>query len=88
MWIDRGRRRGSALLAVLWLSAALAAIAFSLSTTVRAESERASTSVDGLRSYYLASGAIERAAVELLWSVQSPNQARIPRGSSRRTRTR
>jgi general secretion pathway protein K len=82
MWIDRGRRRGSALLAVLWLSAALAAIAFSLSTTVRAESERASTSMDGLRSYYLASGAIERAAVELLWSVQNPNGARIPRGST------
>jgi len=43
--------RGGALLAVLWLSAALAAIAFSLANTVRGETERASTAVDGLRSY-------------------------------------
>ena len=32
-----------------WLSAALAAIAFSLSSTVRGETERTSTAVDGLR---------------------------------------
>ena len=66
--------RGSALLAVLWLSAALAAIAFSLSSTVRGETERTSTAVDGLRSYYLASGAIERASLELLWTVTKPGQ--------------
>src|SRR5580698_5280308 len=54
-------KRGSALLAVLWLSLALSAIAFSLATTVHGESERASTAVDGVRSYYLATGAIERA---------------------------
>src|ERR1039458_8186869 len=66
--------RGSALLAVLWLSAALAAIAFSLSSTVRGETERASTAVDGLRSYYLASGAIERASLELLWTTTSPDK--------------
>jgi general secretion pathway protein K len=53
--------RGSALLAVLWLSLALSAIAFSLATTVHGESERASTAIDGVRSYYLATGAIERA---------------------------
>ena len=34
---------GSALLSVLWLSVALAAIAFALSNTVRGETERAST---------------------------------------------
>ena len=45
--------RGSALLAVLWLSAALAAIAFSVSTTVRAETDRVSTAADGLRASYL-----------------------------------
>src|SRR5579872_7499817 len=54
-------KRGSALLAVLWLSLALSAIAFSLATTVHGESERASTAIDGVRSYYLATGAIERA---------------------------
>src|SRR5271157_5393786 len=57
-----GHTRGSALLAVLWLSAALAAIAFSLSTTVRGETERASTSVDGMRAYYLAVSAVDRAS--------------------------
>ena len=56
--------RGGALLAVLWLSAALTAIAFSVASTVRSETERASTDSESLRTYYLASGAVERA---LLW---------------------
>ena len=78
----RPGNRGSALLAVLWLSAALAAIAFSLSSTVRGETERTSTAVDGLRSYYLASGAIERTCLELLWSVNTTDNRKIPRGST------
>jgi general secretion pathway protein K len=73
-----GRSRGSALLAVLWLSAALAAIAFSLSSMVREETDRASTSVDGLRSYYLAVAAVERATLELMWSVQNPQAPILP----------
>src|SRR5690349_12993153 len=73
--------RGSALLAVLWLSAALAAIAFSLSSTVRGETERTSTEIDGLRSYYLAVGGVYRAAFELLWSVATPDKRMIPKGS-------
>lgn len=64
------KRRGGALLAVLWLSAALAAIAFSLAATVRGETERTSTQVDSLRSYYLASGAVERAILYVLWGQQ------------------
>lgn len=76
-------RRGSALLAVLWLSAALAVIAFSLAITVRGEIDRASTVVDGLRSYYLASSGVERAAVELLWSIRAPEgERKIKRGST------
>ena len=59
--------RGSALLAVLWLSAALAAIAFSVSTTVRAETDRVSTAADGLRASYLATGSVERAIQWMLW---------------------
>src|SRR5947209_4121246 len=51
-------RRGSALLTVLWVSAALAAVSFSLSQTVRGEAERVSTDLDGLRAYYLAAGAV------------------------------
>ena len=54
-------QRGSALLAVLWLSAALAAIAFTVANTVRAETERTATDVDSLKTYYLATGAIEHA---------------------------
>ena len=75
-------RRGSALLSVLWLSAALAAIAFSLAITVRGEIERTSTNIDGLRAYYLARGGVERAALELLWSVQHPEKRLIPRYST------
>ncbi len=63
-------RRGSALLAVLWLSAALAAIAFTVAHTVRGETERASTAADGVRSYYLAAGGIERTLLYMQWAGQ------------------
>jgi len=65
----RGLRRcrrgsqGAALLAVLWLAAALSAIAFTLANTVRGEIERSSTDADGLKAYYLAEGAIDRTLV-------------------------
>ena len=65
------KRRGSALLAVMWMSAALAAIAFSLSSTVRGEGERASTELDSVRAYFLATGAIERTTLDVLWSINS-----------------
>ena len=61
------RAHGSALLAVLWLSAALSAIAFTVANTVRAETERTSTEVDSLRAYYLAAGAIDRAILYIQW---------------------
>ncbi|MEO8026887.1 MAG: hypothetical protein ABI823_10450 [Bryobacteraceae bacterium] len=60
---------GSALLAVLWLSAALAAIAFSVAMTVRAETERTSNFADSTRAYYLAAGSIDRA---ILWILRGP----------------
>jgi type II secretory pathway component PulK len=69
----RRGEKGGALLAVLWLSAALAAIAFALATTVRGEVERTSTAADGVRSYYLAAGAIERMVLRMLWWAQNPN---------------
>jgi general secretion pathway protein K len=65
-----GNRRGSALLAVLWLSAVLAAIAFSLASTVHGEAERASTGVESTRAYYLATGAIQRAILYTIWGPQ------------------
>ncbi len=71
--------RGSALVAVLWLSAALAAIAFSLATTVRGEVERTSTELDGARAYYLATGALERAMIYMQWG----SRFQLPDGSPR-----
>ncbi|MGC9970921.1 MAG: hypothetical protein ABSE56_10050 [Bryobacteraceae bacterium] len=76
----RRGRAGSALLAVLWLSAALAAIAFSLATTVRGETERAATTVDALRAHYLATGAIQRALLYMEWGpsyLQPDGQSRF-----------
>lgn len=52
---------------VLWLTAALSAIAFSLATTTGGEIERTSTAVDGVRSYYIAAGAVDRAILYMLW---------------------
>ena len=65
---------------VLWISAALAAVSFSLANTVRGETDRTSTVIDDVRGYYLATGAIDRAAVELLWSVPTRATARSSRG--------
>jgi general secretion pathway protein K len=67
------RRRGSALLAVLWLAAALTAIAFSVALLVRGETERVSTGDENLRAYYLAQGAIQRAILHMQWA-SSANQ--------------
>lgn len=72
-------RRGGALLLVLWLAAALSVIAFSLARTVRGETERTSTALDGVRAYYLATGALERAELYMQWG---PRYL-LPDGSSR-----
>jgi len=50
--------------------------------TVRGETDRASTAVDGLRAYYLAAGGIHRATYELLWSIQNPDKRPMPRYST------
>jgi general secretion pathway protein K len=78
-------RSGSALLAVLWLSAALAVIGFSLATTIHGETERTATALDGLRSYYLATAGIDRAAVEALWGIQNPAVRTIPEWATEMT---
>jgi general secretion pathway protein K len=70
-------RRGSALLTVLWISAGLAAVGFALANTVRGETDRASTALDELRSYYLAAGAVDKAAVEVLWSAVAQTNRRL-----------
>jgi|SRR5579871_857221 len=62
-----GRQKGTALLAVLWLSAVLSAIAFTVASTVRSEIERTSTDSEEIRAGFLASGAIERALLYIEW---------------------
>lgn len=79
IWGSDARSRGGALLAVLWLAAALGAIAFSVANTVRGETERAATGVDGLKGYYLATGAIERAILYILWGAEHRNPDGSPR---------
>jgi general secretion pathway protein K len=61
------RRSGSALLTVLWLTAALSAIGLAVATNVRSETERTSTSVDETKSWFVARGAIEQAALHIFW---------------------
>ncbi len=73
------RRRGSALLTVLWLSACLAAIAFSVSSGVRAETDRVDAGSNGLRAWYLATGSVERGIQWMLWG----DSYRNPDGSPR-----
>jgi general secretion pathway protein K len=62
---SRNSQAGTALLAVLWLTAALSAIAFSVADTVRTEAERSVSAQDSIRAYYLARGGLERAMVVL-----------------------
>jgi general secretion pathway protein K len=70
---ERRKTRGGALLAVLWLSAGLAAIALSVSSNVRSETDRVSTSGEGLRASYLASGVLERAILWVQWGYTGQN---------------
>ncbi|HUS05128.1 MAG TPA: hypothetical protein VMZ52_02445, partial [Bryobacteraceae bacterium] len=73
------RQRGGALLAVLWLSAALAAIAFSVANTVRGETERTATHSEGVRAYYLATGAVDRALLYMQWGAVFRNPDGSPK---------
>ena len=64
---SNAREKGGALLTVLWVSAALAAIALSVSMSIRAETDRAGSAADGLRATYLATGSVDRAVQWLFW---------------------
>ncbi len=66
--------KGSALLAVLWLTAALSAIAFGIASKVESETERAQTALEGMRAYYLAQGSIDRAITWISWAGRFRNQ--------------
>jgi general secretion pathway protein K len=66
----QGNRSGSALLLVLWLTAALSAVGLAVANNVRGETQRTETSVDDARSYFVARGAIERTALHIFWGLQ------------------
>ena len=63
----RTTKRGSALLAVLWLSVALSTIALTDASTVRGEVDRAATASDDTRGYFLAQSAVYRAILYIEW---------------------
>lgn len=89
--VSRTRRRaqrGGALLAVMWLSAALAAIGFAVATRVRAETDHVSTEAEGMRAHYLATGSVERAIQWMIWGpTTGPNgQPRFWRQNDQRLR--
>jgi general secretion pathway protein K len=67
--MSRIRNKGGALLAVLWLSAALSAIAFAVANTVRTETLRTSNEAEGVRTHYLAQGSVERALLWVKWGM-------------------
>lgn len=54
------------MISVLWLTAVLVAIAFSVSTTVRGEIDRATTLSEGIRCQFLARAAVERFFLDYL----------------------
>ena len=67
--MTRHSQKGGALLAVMWLSAALTAIAFSVAGTVRGETERAGTQAESVRAHFLAAGAIDRVIAHKQWNL-------------------
>ena len=67
------------MLAVLWLAAGLAAVALSIATTVRGETERTATSSEGLRAHYLAVGAVDRAICYMMWGPNARNEDGSPK---------
>jgi general secretion pathway protein K len=74
----RNKRRGSALLMVLWLTAALSAIGLAVASNVRSETERTETNVDDARSWFEARGGIERAAMHIVWDTEYMTEDRRP----------
>jgi general secretion pathway protein K len=52
---------------VLWLTAALSAIGLAVANNVRGETERTETNVDDARAYFIARGAIQQAAMHVIW---------------------
>ena len=79
-WVDE---QGSALLAVLGTVAVLAALAFSMTASIRNALDRASLHVDSAQAYFLARGGIEAAVHEMALAV---SHGRPPAASRQRRR--
>ncbi len=75
---NKRSRRGSALLMVLWLTAALSAVGLAVANNVRGETERTETNMDDARSYFAARGAIEQAALHIVWGPQFRTPDGVP----------
>jgi len=71
----RDKQRGVALLAVLWLTVALSAMAFATAYLVRTEVEAAANRIEAAQGYFLARGAIEAAVDSMARSVFLPPAA-------------
>jgi general secretion pathway protein K len=69
--LNRPQQKGTALLAVLWLTAALSMIAMSVADSVRSEIERGIGQQEALRAYYLARGAVEESLFRLRTAASS-----------------
>jgi len=67
-----GRQRGVALLAVLWLSAALTMIAMTTAYLVRTEAAAVGNHIDAERAGLLAKGAVEAAVYAILHPTSGP----------------
>jgi len=72
----RRRQTGVALLAVLWLTVALSAMALATSYLVRTEVEAAGNRIEAAQGYFLARGAIEAAVDSMARSTFLPPAAR------------
>ncbi len=71
------RQRGVALIMVLWLTAALGVIAYSVAETTRGEVRRAESTLDATRAGFLARAAIERTYGWLRYGYQ-PLPGQVP----------
>ena len=76
------QRGGQCSTDVLWVSAALAAVGFSLANTVRGEAERTPPRSTASAATTSPPAGCERAAIELLWTAVYPNERALPKGTT------
>src|SRR5258708_35871738 len=70
-------QKGSALLAVLWMTVMLSFVAMALSSTVRSETESTRIRAQSEQSYFLARAGIDAAVLRMMSPNPDPKQAEI-----------